>query len=229
MNLCGAVLPDQVSPFLKVYVTDLANGDFVVGYLGDGASGSITSNWASPFAGASLASIAGQVISGGGGMLEGAKGAVKQAIGGAASKIGDFVSNNAQMGNDLASLFFGDAGGAVINSAMVWQGQEPPQFTLPIDFIARSNAYLEVQSPIRVLQQMASPELKAVMPGGRIPARVTLDIGRRIKLVNVIIQEVTYELDAPRNIDGYFIRNRVSIQCCGQVSYNRSDFNSMFI
>ena len=223
MNLCGAVLPDQVSPFLKIYITDMEHGDFVVGYLGDGASSSITANWASPF-GAGLASIAGQAAQTASAVLSKIPG-----IGSILSKGADTVANNTQNLLDLQSLFFGTAGGAVINSAMVWEGQEPPQFTLPIDFIARSNAFVEVQTPIRVLQQMASPELLAVTPGGRVPSRITIDIGRRIKLTDVIIQEVTYELDAPRNAEGYFIQNRVSLMCCGKYPINRSQIPQMFL
>ena len=222
LNVCGAVMPDNISQYLKVYITDSANGDFVVGYIGDGASASVSSEWSPPFSGLDLGSLAGQQVG--------------NVLGGLASKINEKFGNLVSGGiNGLASnlgnitSLFGTAMAAQINSAMVWQGQQPPQFTMPIYFLASSNPYREVQLPIRVLQQMCSPQLNAALPGGRVPSKVTLDIGRRIKLTNIIIQEVTYELDAPRSSDGYFLQNNVSLQMCGDISYNRSDFNGMFI
>ena len=214
MNICGAVLPDNISPYLKVYITDVNNADFVVGYIGDGASSSLSAEWSAPFSGLDLGS--------GAGVMANAV-AEKLPIGGGA------VSRLAEMASDISSMFFGKALGAQLNSAMVWQGQEPPQFSMPIYLLAHSDPYREVQLAIRTLEQMASPELKAVLPGGRVPSKVTLDIGRRIKLTDVIIREVTYELDAPRNADGYFIQNNVTLQMCGQMAYNRSEFESMFI
>ncbi|HFU2857322.1 TPA: hypothetical protein ACGQ50_000862 [Enterobacter cloacae] len=213
MNICGAIMPDNISPYLKVYITDMERGDFVVGYIGDGASASLSAEWAAPFSGMDLGSAAGQSIG--------------NAVSGL-PVVGGAIAGIAGMLKDMAGIA-GIASTGVINSAMVWQGQQPPAFSMPIYFLAHSDAYREVQQPIRVLQQMASPQLKAMSPGGRVPAKVTLDIGRRIKLVNVIIQEVTYELDAPRNDDGYFIQNSVTLQITGDTSYNRDEFESMFI
>ncbi|MCX8980187.1 hypothetical protein NLN92_19460 [Citrobacter portucalensis] len=233
LNVCGAIMPDNISPYLKVYITDSQNGDLVVGYIGDGASASLSSEWTAPFAGVDLGSLAGQQLANG--VAGGA-----QALGNkAGGTLGNVISKGGQMlsgglsglaGNlgNIASLF-GSAMAATINSAMVWQGQQPPQFTMPIYLLAHADPYKEVQLPIRVLEQMASPQLNAALPGGRVPSKVTLDIGRRIKLTNVIIQEVTYELDAPRDGNGYFLQNNVSLQMCGDTAYNRTDFDGMFI
>nr|EHA7563156.1 hypothetical protein [Escherichia coli] len=61
---------------------------------------------------------------------------------------------------------------------MVWEGGTPPTFTLPVTFIALFNPYTEVSGAIAALSAMISPELKDASIGGRIPERVTLNIGR---------------------------------------------------
>lgn len=228
LNICGAVLPDGISPYLKVYITDLSNGDFVVGYIGDGASASLSAEWSSPFQGIHLGSMAGAAANTAGSALSEMGGKKGGLFGSALSGLGSLMSKGADLATDAAS-FMGVSLAATINSAMVWQGQQPPQFSIPIYLLAHSNPYLEVQQPIRVLQQMASPELNEVSPGGRVPSKVTLDIGRRIKLSDCIITEVTYELDAPRNADGFFIQNNVTLQMSGWVTCNRSDFDNVFI
>lgn len=228
LNICGAVLPDSISPYLKVYITNLATGDFVVGYIGDGAAATLSAEWTSPFQGINFGSIAGAMGEAATGALTEAGNKMGGVLGGVLGGVAGLGNKLIEMAPDLASAA-GFSMAATINSAMVWQGQQPPQFSMPIYFLAHSNPFLEVQQPIRVLQQMASPELNAVTPGGRVPNKVTLDIGRRIKITDAIIQEVTYELDAPRNADGYFIQNNVTLQMCGQTSYNRSDFDNVFI
>lgn len=233
MGITGAIAPDNISQYLKVFITDMEHGDMVVGYIGDGASMALSAEWNPPFAGLNLGSIAGEQAANAAGGLVGLAGK----LGGdkaqkLAEKLGGAVSGGlgslASHAGDLASLF-GTAMAAQINSAMVWTGQQPPTFSMPIYFLAYADPYLEVQAAIKSLEQMASPELKAALPGGRTPSKVTLDIGRRIKITDCIIQEVTCELDAPRNADGYFLQNNVTLQLSGQVSYNRSEFDGMFI
>ncbi|MCV4776751.1 hypothetical protein OFM21_28635, partial [Escherichia coli] len=77
------------------------------------------------------------------------------------------------------------------NSLMVWEGGTPPTFTLPVTFIALNNPFIEVSGAIAALTAMISPELKAANVGGRIPERVTLNIGRRINITDVAIQDLS--------------------------------------
>ncbi|EEP7749572.1 hypothetical protein HCK74_004402 [Salmonella enterica] len=79
---------------------------------------------------------------------------------------------------------------------------------------------------------MVSPQLKDVnkplKPEGRIPEKVTLNIGRRIMLVDIIIQDMSFDLDAPRSSTGLFLRNTVNLQLSGATIYNSSDFIGAF-
>ncbi|EAV1590971.1 hypothetical protein ACEZ6Q_004451 [Salmonella enterica] len=118
------------------------------------------------------------------------------------------------------------------NSLMVWEGGTPPTLTLPIIFLAQFNPFIEVSGAIAALSAMVSPQLKDVnkplKPEGRIPEKVTLNIGRRIMLVDIIIQDMSFDLDAPRSSTGLFLRNTVNLQLSGATIYNSSDFIGAF-
>ncbi|EKN4689569.1 hypothetical protein [Yersinia ruckeri] len=190
--ICGAIMPDGISPFLKAYITN--EDSMVVGYIGDGAMATLQALWESPFENDSVGSVAGIST----------------------------LSNGAQAVTENTST-------TRINSLMVWQGQKPPQITLPLHFMAKVDAQVEVQSAIMTLLQMASPELGVALPGGRRPDPVVLDIGRRLKLVDVVIQEVSFELDAPRTSDGLYTHNTVTLSISGMQVQNRSEIPYMFI
>ncbi|RAU45335.1 hypothetical protein DBY68_016865 [Pseudocitrobacter sp. RIT415] len=115
------------------------------------------------------------------------------------------------------------------NSLMVWQGSQPPALTLPLELLAISNAAVEVDGAITRLCQMISPELNDTTPGGRRPNSVTVNIGRRFILADVVIQDVSYNLDAPKTSDGYFISNVVNLQLSGMAVQNRSEIEKLFI
>lgn len=195
--ICGAIMPDGISPFLKVYITSQTS--MVVGYIGEGSSASIESMWESPFANDSLGGVAGAITAAAGKLAGGAQ---------------------AASGNTSKSDF---------NSLLIWEGQQPPEFNLVVDFKAEMNAKIEVMDAIMTLKQMASPELNAAMPGGRRPSPVILDIGRRLKLMDVVIRSVNYPLDSPRTQEGYFTRSTVTLQCSGMSIQNQSDIPFMFI
>ncbi len=115
-----------------------------------------------------------------------------------------------------------------MNAEMVWEGIQTPSFQLPLYFQAIKDAKTEVQDPIMYLLQMSSPQLNKLMPGGRIPEPVVLDLGRRFKIPRLIIQDVGYELDAPRTQDGYFTHNTVTLQCCSKGMFNSDQVQQMF-
>ncbi|MDT0178203.1 hypothetical protein Q9R34_19450 [Enterobacter sp. BRE11] len=171
----------------------------VVGYLGEGSSASIESMWESPFSNDSLGGMAGAVSAAGGKLAGGVQA----------------MSNNTSKSD--------------FNSLLIWEGQQPPEFSIVIDLMATVNAKVEVMDAIMTLQQMASPELNAALPGGRRPLPVILDVGRRIKLMDVVIRSVSYQLDAPRTAEGHFTHNTVTLQCSGLSVQNQSDIPFMFI
>lgn len=65
--------------------------------------------------------------------------------------------------------------------------------------------------------------------GGRRPYAVTLNIGRRLILADVVIQDVSYNIDAPKAFDGSYISNVVNLQLSGMAVQNRSEIEKLFI
>lgn len=118
---------------------------------------------------------------------------------------------------------------SLINSLLVWEGHKPPEFNLTLHFMAHVDANMEVNEAIKALMQMASPELKAFVPGGRRPKPVVLDIGRRIKITEAVIQSVSFPLDEPKTDTGMFAQSTVSLRISGMSAQNRSDIPLMFI
>ncbi|MDM7319554.1 hypothetical protein QUH24_25925 [Klebsiella pneumoniae] len=131
------------------------------------------------------------------------------------------MSSFAQAGTEMTSV-------ARWNTLMVWEGGTPPTITLPMTFLAQYNPFVEVSGAIAALSAMISPELKDANVGGRIPERVILNIGRRIKITDVIIQDLSFDLDAPRDSTGLFLRNTVNLQLSGSRVYNGSEILGVF-
>ncbi|HGW8383363.1 TPA: hypothetical protein ACNROY_004581 [Escherichia coli] len=173
--------------------------DMVIGYIGEGSSAELTSLWQSPFEDKAMGSVLG-------------------AISEATSAL-----------TGVAQVISGRTTKSRLNSTLVWEGQQPPEFTLVLDFLAMSNAKTEVNDAITTLLKMASPELNDVALFGRIPEAVTINIGRNVMLTNVVIKSVSYQLDAPRTSEGYFTHNTVTLQCSGNTSINRSNISSVFV
>ncbi|EPK2898275.1 hypothetical protein H2839_002723 [Escherichia coli] len=173
--------------------------DMVVGYIGEGSSAELSSLWQSPFEDKAMGSMLGTISE-------------------AASSLAGIVQTSS--GYTSKSRF---------NSTLVWEGQQPPEFTLVLDFLATSSAKIEVNDAITTLLKMASPELNDITPFGRVPEAVTINIGRNVMLTNVVIKSVSYQLDAPRTSEGYFTHNTVTLQCSGNTSINRSNISSVFV
>lgn len=131
------------------------------------------------------------------------------------------MSSFAQAGTEMTSV-------ARWNTLMVWEGGTPPTITLPMTLLAQYNPFVEVSGAIAALSAMISPELKDANVGGRIPERVILNIGRRINITDVIIQDLSFDLDAPRDSTGLFLRNTVNLQLSGSRVYNGSEILGVF-
>lgn len=217
MQRYGCSDSDGISPFLKVAITTADGALQVMGYIGDGANWSMTSSWESPFENASLGSISG--------ISTAANFAQSVDWGAMMPGVSDFLQN--EMGIEGIANMQGMTSISTLNSMMVWQGARPPTMSLPIHFIARQDAAVEVQGALLALNQMISPELAAATPGGRRPPSVIVNIGRRVALTNCVIQGVNMELDAPRTADGYFTHNTVSLEISGQTVLNGSDIQQV--
>lgn len=115
------------------------------------------------------------------------------------------------------------------NSQMVWEGTTPPTLNLTLFFQATSNPKNEVHDAIMLLEQFASPELNELTPGGRVPGTVVVDVGRRLKIPGVTVHNVQSELDAPRNKDGYMMRNTVQVTFVPERMLNASEIPGLYL
>jgi hypothetical protein len=193
----GVSSKDGISGGLKVFITQGATT--VVGYIGEGAAKTLSSQWTSPFESDTLGNAGG------------------------ASRIAG-LAQSGQSGEDSGKL----TTVTQHNSVMVWEGTTPPTINMPVYFQAYADAKAEVHDAIKALETMASPELKEYLPGGRTPQLVVIDVGRRFKITNAVITEVTSELDAPRTKDGYMTRNTVMLSITPDRMINASEINSMY-
>ncbi|MGL6448792.1 hypothetical protein CF123_17885 [Aeromonas veronii] len=134
------------------------------------------------------------------------------------SKAGDA----AQTATDMTSV-------TQFNSRMVWEGTTPPTLNLTLKFLAFSDPKTEVHDAIMLLEKMASPELNKMTPGGRRPSTVTVDVGRRFKVSNVVIVDVSSELDPPRDKRGYMTRNTVQISLMPNQMLNASEIPGLYL
>lgn len=138
--------------------------------------------------------------------------------GGAGSKVADLT----QVGTDMTSK-------TVMNTAIVWEGISPHELTLPIYFKAYSNAKTEVNDAIMYLEKFASPELNENLVGaGVIPQLCEVNIGRRLLLTRCQIKDVSSELDAPRDSNGYMTRNTVQLSITMDRMTNRSEIQNLY-
>ncbi|HEY3591747.1 MAG TPA: hypothetical protein VGL07_17040 [Buttiauxella sp.] len=116
-----------------------------------------------------------------------------------------------------------------LNSEMIWQGSPPPSINLSLYFQAINDAKAEVDDAIKHLWAMMSPELNDIAPLGRRPESVVIDIGRRFKITDVLIQEVSYMLDAPKTPMGYYTHNTVTLQLTAKEMRNKSEIPNLFL
>lgn len=116
---------------------------------------------------------------------------------------------------------------ALWNSKLVWDGAEAMAFNLPLQFIAFSDAKLEVNDPIQYLLQMSSPELNNTMPMGSIPLPARLNMGRRI-ITHVFVKNVSYDESAPKTTDGYFTHNELNLSLSLDGAINASQIPEIF-
>jgi hypothetical protein len=114
------------------------------------------------------------------------------------------------------------------NSLKVWDGAEAPMFMLQLGFLAITDPITEVNLAIAALSAMISPELKDLSPNGRRPYICTIDVGRRFILADCVLLSMSYDIDAPKNSEGYYLRNTVALQVSGLAVQNRSEITGLF-
>ena len=142
---------------------------------------------------------------------------------------GDTAGNAGGMdkASALAQTQSGLTSKTLANGKLVWDGAEALEIPLTLLFIAHANAKVEVNDPIGFLMQMSSPELNDVTPLGRIPQKVTLDLGRRLK-ANVFIKNFSYNESAAKTDGGYFTHNEITLQVSLDGAVNASHIPNIF-
>lgn len=205
----------KVSPYLKAWIAqpdwDGKISTCVVGLIGPGTARSLQSKWSSPFE--------------------------QSNVGGKFEKTAGIVQ--AHTSRTSISTF---------SSTQIWEGNAPSEFNLTLLFYALSNAKQEVMYPLRELEAMMGPNVeagepdldgtesaveqymevlkstaKSLMPGGRIPQPVMLNIGRTMLIPNCVIESMSVPLDKERTKDGDLVRAEVTLTIATKVMLNRDN------
>ncbi len=141
--------------------------------------------------------------------------------------------NGVQTTSNVAQTWTEKTSKTVFNSQQVWQGQEPPEVTLQLRFIAYTNARQEVDLPIQYLMQMASPQLLEKSPvtkdqiGGYIPSAAAFEVGGKF-VTTMRISEVSFDVNAPKTKSGHWAYNTVSITAAPKQMINKSEMTTHF-
>jgi len=206
-GVCG-VVPETfgLSPHLLCWV--MQGGAMVVGVIGQGTSRSVTSKWDSPLE---------QTNAGSDGAVEKASGALQ-----------------AKSGGTSITTF---------STTQIWNGNNPIKFNLVLDFFAIDNAVEQVMKPLQWLEIFASPQVNGWSPFnvtslggsssglgmGRIPQRVTLNIGRKMIIPECVIESVTAPIDKERDSKGNLIRAQVTLDIQTVTMLNRDDVQKTYL
>ena len=206
---------NSVSPYLKAWISQPDSQknitSCVVGLIGPGTSRSLQANWNSPFEQSNV-----------GGMFE---------------KTGGVL----QAASNLTSV-------TTFSSTQIWEGNRPHTFQLNLIFYALTNAKAEVHDALRELEMMmgpaiekgaesdlkdgfmtwASETLKSVKPGGRIPAPVILNIGRRMIIPDCVIESMAVPLDKEKTAEGYLVRAEVNLSISTKVMLNKENIANTY-
>ncbi|HAR44978.1 MAG TPA: hypothetical protein DCS05_02080 [Nitrospiraceae bacterium] len=110
-----------------------------------------------------------------------------------------------------------------INGEQIWDGNRPESANLVLIFYALTDPVKEVMQALAALESMASPQVKALAPGGRIPQTVTLNIGRVSLFTEMVIESIPSPLDGPKDSEGRLLKAEVNITLQTKNMYNASD------
>ena len=127
-----------------------------------------------------------------------------------------------------------------LSSTQIWDGNRPHTFSLVLSFYALKNAYREVMEPLRELEKMMGPNIKAgdvgekglmdliksAVPGGRIPLPVMLNIGRRMMIRDCVIESMSVPLDGERTKEGYLVRADATLSISTKVMLNKDNIGN---
>ena len=97
-------------------------------------------------------------------------------------------------------------------SRQTWEGNQPNLFNLVLKFHAHDDPLSEVQEPLKALEAMMRPDVHEILPGGRIPQPVGLNIGRKVIYKECVITNMSVPLDKEKDKNGNLVRAEVALQ-----------------
>jgi len=129
-----------------------------------------------------------------------------------------------EKGSALTQLGTGATSLTTLNTAQIWDGNEPYSFMVAIIFYATNNAWTEVMWPLQELEKMMAPQVGNASPfditklfssenaTGRVPGTVSLNIGRTLIIKDCVIESMSTPLDKERDREGNLLRAEVQLQ-----------------
>lgn len=144
---------------------------------------------------------------------------------------GDTVGQAGGIGSkvmDVAQAHSGITSKGVMNTMIVWDGTSPMKLMLTINLKAYNNPQNEVDKAIMMLEAFSSPDLSNTVGLGGIPLTCAVNIGRKVILKDCHIEDVSSELDAPRDKDGYMTRNTVSLSITTSKMINKTEISNIY-
>lgn len=206
-GICGVDTIEKygISPHLLCWIKQ--GNATVVGILGQGSSRSLMAQWTAPMENPDIG------------------------LG-----ITDYAKGTAQAMSGATAI-------TTFSTTQVWSGNSPMKFNLVLDFFAIDDAVSQVMRPLEWLEQFASPQVNGWSPfdptnwkaggsgnaTGRIPQRVTLDIGRKMIIPECVIENVSIPLDKERDSSGNLIRAQVTIDVQTLCMLNRDIVSKTYI
>jgi hypothetical protein len=113
-------------------------------------------------------------------------------------------------------------------SRQIWEGNRPHVFNLVLKFYALYDAKKEVMEPLRALEEMAAPRFFEIIPGGRVPQEVAINIGRISLLQRCLITAIQTPLDKEKTRDGHLVRAEVTLTIETVTMLDRRDIRPSF-
>jgi hypothetical protein len=141
---------------------------------------------------------------------------------------GEDVGSKFEKTGGVAQALSNQTSKSTFSSIQIWNGNRPTQFNVVLQLYALSNPEVEVKQALIALEQMVSPQVKDVSPGGRIPNRVVINIGRRAIYPECVIESVSVPMDKEVDSQGRLIRAEVTLQVATLKMLNRSDIAARY-
>lgn len=190
-----------ISPYLCCWIEQA--GETVVGIIGQGTSMNVTAQWETPLENTNVGSMPSVAI---------------------------LSAGTQTMREDTSVTTF--------STTQVWKSNNPIKFNIVLEFIAISDADKQVMKALKWLQKFASPNVNGFSPFdptasasgiGRIPKRVSINIGQKMLFTECVIESVSAPVDKEKDKSGNLIRAQVTLDCQTLTMINHDKFDSLYL